>query len=97
MTSRGFFVLIGVIINQQQGHIDMTYIWNRAERVPEHLMPHAVTRYFNEWLNERHRELSLTDNTQKRLLIHNKIEKQTKRYNEAIEDYNNKKNTLNKA
>ena len=30
----------------------MTYIWNRAERVPKDKMPHVVEKCFKEWENK---------------------------------------------
>ena len=30
----------------------MTYIWNRAERVPKDKMPHIVEEHFKEWTDK---------------------------------------------
>ena len=36
----------------------MTYIWNRAERVPEELMPDAVEDAFNKWTKEQYKDFN---------------------------------------
>ena len=44
----------------------MTYIWNRAERVPEELMPDAVEDAFNEWTKEQYKDFNkLTEEEKK--------------------------------
>ena len=34
----------------------MTYIWNRADRVPKELMPDAVEEAFRKWTKEQYKD-----------------------------------------
>lgn len=36
----------------------MTYIWNRADRVPKELMPKVVEDAFNKWTKEQYKNFS---------------------------------------
>ena len=44
----------------------MTYIWNRADRVPKELMPDAVEEAFREWTEEQYKDFKNLTEEQKR-------------------------------
>jgi hypothetical protein len=43
----------------------MTHIWNRADRVPEEMMPHAVEESFNQWVKEQYKNFKTLTEEQK--------------------------------
>jgi len=60
------------------------YIWNRAERVDEKIMPNILTRCFVRWSKEQYARLKLTSNEKKRENILKTIVKQRKNYENAV-------------
>ena len=53
----------------------MTYIWNRADRVPKELMPDAVEEAFNKWTKEQYRDFQNLSEQQKQK-VNFKVSKQ---------------------
>lgn len=43
----------------------MTYIWNRADRVPKELMPDAIEEAFREWTKEQYKNFKQLTEEQK--------------------------------
>jgi len=62
----------------------MTYIWNRAERVPADLMPKRVQDSFNEWIKEEYRQLTFATDVKHRKRIIARIKRQRERFEDAI-------------
>jgi len=62
----------------------MTYIWNRANKVPEELKPQRITQSFEQWVNELKKEYTETTCEKRRKKILNKINRQTICYEDSI-------------
>ena len=62
----------------------MTYIWNRAERVPEELKPDTITTSFRKWSKKQYKKFNLVTDRKKRHNILLSIKKQTENYQDAI-------------
>ena len=65
----------------------MTYIWNRAERVPEELKPETITTSFQKWSKEQYQKFKLVTDKKKQHNILLSIKKQTKNYQDAVARY----------
>jgi len=65
----------------------MTYIWNRANRVPEKEMPQAVKTSFQNWSKEQYKKFKLVTDKKKRHNILLSIKKQTENYQDAVAKY----------
>ncbi len=62
----------------------MTYIWNRADRVDEEVMPNRVLESFQKWKSERLKELDRMTDAEK--VIHvRRINKQEQQMIENLE------------
>tara|TARA_A100001515_G_scaffold56155_1_gene44267 strand:- start:664 stop:876 length:213 start_codon:yes stop_codon:yes gene_type:complete len=62
----------------------MTYIWNRADRVDEEVMPNRVLESFQKWKSERLKELDRMTDAEK--VIHlRRINKQEQQMTENLE------------
>jgi uncharacterized protein YmfQ (DUF2313 family) len=68
----------------------MTYIWNRAERVPAKSMPNVLNECFVRW--EKNQLGKITEDTteQRKQGIYNKINKQRNNLTEAVDKFNRK-------
>ena len=62
----------------------MTYIWNRAERIPQKLKPETITTSFHKWSKEQYKKFNLVTDKKKRHNILLSIKKQTENYQDAI-------------
>ena len=62
----------------------MTYIWNRADRVPEELRPQRLTKAFQRWSKEQYKELSKTTDAKRQKSILKTIVRQTEQYQDAV-------------
>ena len=65
----------------------MTYIWNRAERVPQEDMPQAVKTSFQNWSKEQYKKFKLVTDKKKRHNILLSIKKQPENYQDAVAKY----------
>tara|TARA_Y100000310_G_scaffold94189_1_gene91818 strand:- start:2401 stop:2601 length:201 start_codon:yes stop_codon:yes gene_type:complete len=65
----------------------MTYIWNRAERVPEELKPETITTSFQKWSKEQYKKFKLVTDKKKQHNILLSIKKQTENYQDAVARY----------
>ena len=62
----------------------MTYIWNRADRVDEEVMPNRVLESFQKWKSERLKELDRMTDAEK--VIHvRRINKQEQQMIENLQ------------
>ena len=62
----------------------MTYIWNRADRVDEEVMPNRVLESFQKWKSERLKELDRMTDAEK--VIHlRRINKQEQQMTENLQ------------
>jgi hypothetical protein len=61
----------------------MTYIWNRAERVPKDKMPHVVEDSFKEWENELFKNFDQLNDAEK-FRVRNKYSTQLRKKNVAL-------------
>jgi len=58
----------------------MTYIWNRADRVPKENMPHVVEDAFKRWEEDQFKNFEhLSD--ERKLLVRQKVSKQLREKN----------------
>ena len=69
----------------------MTYIWNRANRIPQASMPEALTDSFRQWAKERYKVLKKVSDPKKQKQILKTIATQTLNYQDALRSYQNKK------
>jgi hypothetical protein len=56
-----YSVIEGCIRQSTQNPIkqdNMTYIWNRADRVPKELMPDAIKEAFRKWTKEQYKDFN---------------------------------------
>lgn len=68
----------------------MTYIWNRANKVPEELLPERLTSSFRMWLKEQYGKYKIA-NSKKQKKIVQIINKQTENYQDAVGQYKKEK------
>lgn len=61
----------------------MTYIWNRADRVDEEVMPNRVLESFQKWKNDRLSELSQMKEKERVILLQ-RINKQERQMNDNL-------------
>ena len=64
----------------------MTYIWNRADRVPENKMPHVVHECFERWEKMKLDEIKRSPHNAKQIRV--VLDRQKKNYIEAVNKYN---------
>ena len=62
----------------------MTYIWNRADRVDEEVMPNRVLESFQKWKSERLKELDRMTDAEKAIHVR-RINKQEQQMIENLE------------
>jgi hypothetical protein len=62
----------------------MTYIWNRADRVDEEVMPNRVLESFQKWKSERLKELDRMTDVEKVVQLQ-KINKQEQQMTENLQ------------
>ena len=62
----------------------MTYIWNRADRVPEDKMPEAITQPFQKWCREKSKVLSKTKDDKVKKNILYTLKRQGENYSDAL-------------
>ncbi len=62
----------------------MTYIWNRADRVDEEVMPNRVLESFQKWKSERLKELDRMTDAEKAIHVR-RINKQEQQMTENLE------------
>jgi hypothetical protein len=69
----------------------MTYIWNRAERVPKDKMPHVVEESFEQWTKEQYKDFNKLTEEEKNK-VNFKVLKQMGKmaYNLRVLGYQNK-------
>lgn len=61
----------------------MTYIWNRAERVPKDKMPHIVEESFKEWEAQQFKNFKhLSDD--RKFQVRQKVSRQLREKNLAL-------------
>ena len=65
----------------------MSYIWNRAERVPEAVMPQRLDECFQEWSKEQYNHLKYVTSRKRSKAILKTIAKQRKNYEDAVERF----------
>ena len=68
----------------------MTYIWNRADRVPEIYMPEAIKVAFKKWVNKKNKQLNnaIENNDLKTAKkLRNRIKHQEENYSGEINRY----------
>jgi len=70
----------------------MTYIWNRADRVPNGAMPDIMVESFRKWAKERYKILNKVSDSKKKKQLLNTIAKQTLSYQDALSSHKNKVN-----
>ena len=66
----------------------MTYIWNRADKVPEELKPQRISQSFQKWITAIKKEYRETTCEKRRKRILNQINRQTIAYEDSISKYN---------
>ena len=64
---------------KKKGH----YIWNRADRVDQSVMPHAVISYFQEWRADLQRDWKYLSKERKSALTH-RINREKRNLNESL-------------
>ena len=72
----------------------MTYIWNRAERVPTDKMPNVLNKCFSSWEREKLSEITKSTDEKKTQKILSTINKQRNNLDDAVEKFN--RDNLNK-
>ena len=65
----------------------MTYIWNRANRVPEEFKPQRIAQSFRQWENRLKKEYKDTTCSKRKKKILNKIKRQTISYEDSVAKY----------
>ena len=70
----------------------MTYIWNRANRVPDNAMPDVLVESFRKWAKERYKILNKVSDSKKKKSMLTTIAKQTLNYQDALSSHKNKVN-----
>ena len=71
----------------------MTYIWNRADKVPEEHKPHVLDESFKYWEDRKKTELKFIKSEREKKKILSTIKRQRHNYEDAIEHYLSKKNS----
>ena len=66
----------------------MTYIWNRADRVPEKYKPHVLDESFKYWEDRKKTELKSMKSERGKKKILNAIKRQRQNYEDAVAKYN---------
>ena len=68
----------------------MTYIWNRANRVPVELMPEAIREPFKKWAKEKNKELNkaiVNNDSVREHQIRKTIKTQEDNYSDAVKKF----------
>jgi hypothetical protein len=66
----------------------MTYIWNRAERVPSKAMPNVLNECFVRWERQKLSEILNSTDEKKTQKILSTISKQRNNLTEAVDKFN---------
>ena len=66
----------------------MTYIWNRADRVPEKLMPNVLHESFVKWEKNQLEKITEDTTKQRKQKIYNTIKRQKSNLTDAVEKFN---------
>ena len=67
----------------------MTYIWNRAERVPKEKMPETVVTAYNDWAKGEYKRFELVSDRQKKKAILQTIKRQSEKCADALAKHQN--------
>ena len=72
----------------------MTYIWNRADRVPAKLMPNVLNESFVRWEKKQLEKITEDTTEQRKQSIFRTISKQKENLTDAVQKFN--RNNYNK-
>ena len=73
----------------------MTYIWNRAERVPAKSMPKILFESFSRWQNEQLSQITQDTSDSRKKEIFRTIKKQKQNLEDSVNKFN--RNNFNKT
>ena len=65
----------------------MTYIWNRADRVPEKHKPHVLDESFKYWEDRKKTELKFMKSERGKKKILNAVKRQRQNYEDSVAKY----------
>ena len=73
----------------------MTYIWNRAERVPAKSMPKILVESFSRWQKKQLSEINQDTSDSRKQAIYLTIKRQKQNLEDAVNKFN--RNNFNKT